>query len=445
MPSVGVVILLLEGDKLGCDPLQYGYQAKSSTTMCSWSVTSIIDLYNRTGRPVYGCAMDMSKAFDMVEWSKLFETLRERSVHPIYLRLLMFIYRNQQCNVKWAGKYSYQFAVSNGVRQGAVSSAILFSIYIDELFVLLREAGFGCHLNGLFMGCFGYADDLFLLSASRSGLQAMVNICHDFASRRNLKFSTNLNPDKSKTKCLIFSKQVKDRENVLPILLDGVPLPWVAQVKHLGNMLQLDNSMKIDMSQKRGKFIGKIISLFQEFNYVEPDVFVKIMNIYSASFYGSALWDIFSHDCDRLYKSWNVTIRQAYNVDRCTHRYLIEPISNSLHPMAMLASRYVSFHKSLVSSSKLSVRVMARLFETDQRTVLGRTLDKLSNMMNLPDINLLSPCEIKRKLRYFEIPDEEKWRIESVAELLKLRNQSLSLPGFSKDEINIMLFNTCTS
>ena len=111
----------------------------------------------------------------------------------------------------------------------------------------------------------------------------------------------------------------------------------------------------------------------------------------------------------------------------------------------MLASRYVSFHKSLVSSSKLSVRVMARLFETDQRTVLGRTLDKLSNMMNLPDINLLSPCEIKRKLRYFEIPDEEKWRIESVAELLKLRNQSLSLPGFSKDEINIMLFNTCTS
>ena len=203
MKLIDVVILLLEGDKLGCDPLQYGYQANSSTTMCSWSVTSIIDLYNRNGRPVYGCVMDMSKAFDMIEWGQL----RERKVHPIYLRLLMFIYRNQQCDIKWAGKFSYQFAVSNGVRQGAVSSAILFSVYIDELFVLLREAGHGCHLNGLFMGCFGYADDLFLLSASRSGLQAMVNICHDFASSRNLQFSTNLNLYKSKTKCLIFSKQ----------------------------------------------------------------------------------------------------------------------------------------------------------------------------------------------------------------------------------------------
>ena len=85
-------------------------------------------------------------------------------------------------------------------------------------------------------------------------------------------------------------------------------------MKYLGNMLQLDKSMKIEMSQKRGLFIGEIISLFQEFNFVEPDVFVNIMNIYSASFYESAIWDIFSHDCDGLYKSWNVTIMQAYNV-----------------------------------------------------------------------------------------------------------------------------------
>ena len=87
----------------------------------------------------------------------------------------------------------------------------------------------------------------------------MVNICQEFASSRNLKFSTNIDTVKSKTKCLIFSKHVRDRENVLPILLDVVPLPWVSQVKHLGNMLQLDNSMRVDLSQKRGQFIGKIM------------------------------------------------------------------------------------------------------------------------------------------------------------------------------------------
>ena len=149
--------------------------------------------------------MDMSKAFDMVEWGEVFLVLQNRKVDAIFLRLLLCIYKNQQCNVKWAGKFSSKFSVSNGVRQGAVSSAILFSVYINELFIILRKAKLGCHSLGVFLGCFGYADDIFLLSASRSGLQAMVNLCQGFASRKNLKFSTNKNTEKSKTKCLIFS------------------------------------------------------------------------------------------------------------------------------------------------------------------------------------------------------------------------------------------------
>ena len=164
--------------------------------------------------------MDMSKAFDMVEWSELFITLKERGVHVIFLRTLMFIYRNQQCDVKWSGKYSYRFSVSNGVRQGAVSSAILFSVYINQLFAILRRSKFGCCINGVYLGCFGYADDLFLVSASRTGLQAMVNLCQEFASSRNLQFSTNENHVKSKTKCLVFSKKIKERYGVLPVKLN---------------------------------------------------------------------------------------------------------------------------------------------------------------------------------------------------------------------------------
>jgi hypothetical protein len=187
------------------------------------------------------------------------------------------------------------------------------------------------------------------------------------------------------------------------------------------------------------------MSLFQEFDYVDPDVSVKIVNIFTSSFYGSCLWDIFSNDCEKLYKSWNVSIREAFNVDRCTHRYLIETMSNSLHPKIMLASRYVTFHKSLITSSKLSVRVMARLVETDQRTVMGRTLDSLCSQLNISDINLLTSTGVKTKLKYFETPSEEEWRSSMVTELIKLRNQSLSLPGFTQDEINAMLVFTCTT
>ena len=167
--------------------------------------------------------MALSKAFDMVEWSELFITLDKKKVHPIFLRILFFIYRGQQCDVRWAGKYSQRFGVSNGVRQGAVSSPLLFSIYIDELFRILRQKGLGCHINDIFLGCFGYADDLMLLSASKSGLQEMIRTCEQFANKKNPRFSTNVDPTKSKTKGIIISKNPV--RQVPLVLLNGDPLP----------------------------------------------------------------------------------------------------------------------------------------------------------------------------------------------------------------------------
>ena len=89
-----IVILLLEGDKLKCDQLQFGFQAGASTSMCSWTATTVIEHYNRSGSPVYACAMDLSKAFDLVEWVTLFKLLLEKGVSPLFIRILIFIYKN---------------------------------------------------------------------------------------------------------------------------------------------------------------------------------------------------------------------------------------------------------------------------------------------------------------------------------------------------------------
>ena len=436
-----IVILILEGDKLKCDQLQFGFQPKASTSMCSWAATAVIDHYNRQGAVVYGCAMDLSKAFDMVEWLNLFNVLASRNVAPVFLRTLLFIYSNQTCDVKWNGSCSRSFRVSNGVRQGAVSSPILFSIYINDLFFILRNSGLGCRIHAAFFGCLGYADDLLLLSASRSGLQSMVNICAGFAREKNLKFSTNPDPIKSKTKGIIFAKKPKDRLNILPVKLNGDDLPWVSDVKHLGNFLDSGNSMKKDITTKKGQFIGKVNSLLQEFHYVTPDIFMKIVNIYAVSFHGSCLWDLFSADCDHLYRAWNVAVRLAWNVPNTTHRYLIEPLSETLHPKVMLSSRYVSFVKSLSSSPKYVIRVLASLCIGDLRTVLGRTLQRLAAECKC-DISSLSPVIIKKHVKYFSLPRQEEWRVPILRELT---SQDVQIPGFTPEEIQVMTDHLCST
>ena len=167
--------------------------------------------------------------------------------------------------------------MNNGVRQGGVCSGIFFVVYIDKLLKLLRNSGLGCTIHGVFFGGFIYADDIFLLSASRNGLQVMVDISQSFASDMNLRFGTNANIEKSKTKCILFTKNKRLMNNAKELALDDHALPWVDRVTHLGHTVQADNSMAIDINMKKGSFIGKVNSLLQEFHYASPEVLIKLI------------------------------------------------------------------------------------------------------------------------------------------------------------------------
>ena len=69
------VMIILYGDKLQFDDLQFGYQEHCSTNMCTWMAVETIDYFMRNGSDVYVCVMDMKKAFDTVQHSILFQKL----------------------------------------------------------------------------------------------------------------------------------------------------------------------------------------------------------------------------------------------------------------------------------------------------------------------------------------------------------------------------------
>ena len=59
--------------------------------MCTWLAKETIGYYIRNETNVYGCLMDLSKAFDKVHHSKLFAKLVEKGLPPFICRLLMVI------------------------------------------------------------------------------------------------------------------------------------------------------------------------------------------------------------------------------------------------------------------------------------------------------------------------------------------------------------------
>ena len=81
------------------------------------------------------------------------------------IRWLLFkMCKDQRIRVLWNTCLSDISEISNGVKQGAVLSPNLFTDYIDKLLTRLRESGVGCHIDGVFAGAFGYADDIVLLA-----------------------------------------------------------------------------------------------------------------------------------------------------------------------------------------------------------------------------------------------------------------------------------------
>ena len=146
----------------------------------------------------------------------------------------------------------------------------------------------------------------------------------------------------------------------------------------MGNSLERDNSFARDLLLKRGDFIGRVHSILQEFHFANPLVKMKMFNIYTTSFYGSCLWNIFNGSCDKLFTAWNIAVRMAFDIPRNTHKFLIEEISECPHPQVMLAKRFLKFHETLQKSKKFGIRYLNEL--SSDKLVTSESLEHQEKM-----------------------------------------------------------------
>ena len=182
-------------------------------------------------------------------------------------------------------------------------------------------------------------------------------------------------------------------------MLDGNTLPWVSQVNHLGHTLQTDNSMKIDINMKRGAFISKVNSILQEFHYANSDVLMRLVSTFTCNMYGSNTWDLFSPECQKLYRSYYVALRLIFELPRTTHKFLLESVTGSIHLNVQLLSRYVTFTKSLLRSDSFPVRFLSRICCSDMRTVPGKTTARIAGLVGKPNsVESLSVADVKTKI-----------------------------------------------
>lgn len=196
-----------------------------------FALTEMIKIRRMQGKRTFTAFIDIKKAYDTVWHAGLKRKLLEAGVHGAMYRALTNLYDGCESTIKLGSTLGYTdfFPVENGVRQGCILSPWLYSLYINDLAVIINQQVIG----GVPIGSSArrlhlllYADDIVLLAESSIELQLMLDAVTAYAHR--WRFELN----HSKCGLIRFG-----RSSVLPhhqLTLSGAVVAWVHVYKYLG-------------------------------------------------------------------------------------------------------------------------------------------------------------------------------------------------------------------
>ena len=405
-----IIIMNREDKQLLTSNLQFSFKKGASTSLCTCMVQETVCYFVSKDTNVYGLLLDLSKAFDRLNYIKLFKTLISRNVCPLVCRLLLNMYINQKLRTRWNGRFSESFGVSNVVKQGGVISPILFCIYMDGLLNKLEYSGVGCYVGGVFSGAFAYADDLTLLCPSVGALKEMVAICSAYALEYDIKFNA------SKSQLIIFKSKTRAVPNPM-ITINGDNVKVVNSVIHLGHILH-DNIYKHDVSKCVGDFNRQCNLFLANFKFATSHVRNFLFHKYCSSFYGSQILPMYDDSFQDIFKAWRIAVRRVWRVPWRTHCNMLPHLASVIAPELWFAKRAINFTKLALFSNNDTVRYISNMGIYGSYSIFGGNVRSLELNYNLNVKNVLEKWE-----RNCESDDDIVRVVEQVKELCKIRDR----------------------
>ncbi|VEN37907.1 unnamed protein product [Callosobruchus maculatus] len=165
------------------------------------NIRQMIEKCREYNVPMVMCFIDYNKAFDFVNWSRLWEILNKMSVPDHLINLIKNLYLESTAVVKIEDMMSKDFHPQRGVRQGCILSATLFNIYGEAIMRnCLDEWEGGILVGGEKISNLRYADDTTIFAATEEEMATLLSRIE----QESAKFGLTIN--KTKTKLMIVDK-----------------------------------------------------------------------------------------------------------------------------------------------------------------------------------------------------------------------------------------------
>ena len=217
------------------DRFQFGFKEKHGSVDNAFILDSIIEISKSRGRPLHVCYIDLKSAFDMIIRAALLWKMRKQGIKGKFFAIISSMFNKAKSTVKWAGNLGETFENICGVLQGGVSSPQLFKIFLEDLVKYLdKSCGISigkdviCHLL--------LADDLALLSETRSGLQRLLDGFSNFCKQWHLVVNMD------KTKFSVFNKHLAFKSCSDSILYNGEAVKETSDYVYVGINFSTDKN-----------------------------------------------------------------------------------------------------------------------------------------------------------------------------------------------------------
>ena len=283
---------------------------------------------------MYVCGLDAEKAFDSCNWGILFEKLYYKKNIPLSIvNVIKSLYVKGSARVKYDNKYSYEFLLSQGVRQGSVLSPHFYNEYTDDLLTKIENISeYGTTLHGQYTGILMYADDIILMSPTLSGLRKLIQRVTEISKENCINFNAD------KTEFCVSKSSGTDNYFVM----NGYTIRPSNNLKHLGVLWNLKNNVLTmddeNITLRISKFWSVIHTLIKEgIRFCHPHTIKHLYNTLAVPTltYGIELCDLTPQLANKLDLEGRKAIKSLFNLSIYSKNYLntllnIEHISTKI-------------------------------------------------------------------------------------------------------------------
>lgn len=359
--------------------IQSGFRRFYNTTSALLKVTEDIRKNIDRRRVTFLLLLDFSKAFDCIDHSIMCKKIKVKFKFSGRACDLIYSYlSDRSVCVDINGNMSKTQFIYSGVPQGSVLGPILFTLYINDVVNVLS-----------FSTPHQFADDLQLYKSSdiddKSLDQAVVEINDDLKSVHCWSICNRLDLNCKKTQAIVIYNAKIDH-CLLPIMLNGLTIPYSDKVKNLGIILNSLFTWDDHVAYVCSKVYGMLRKLYSVSEFIPRKLRRKLVVslILPYFLYGDIVFMECSAICKRkLEVCFNACIRFVFNLRK------FDSIGNRLNSIVGCSLfAYYNFRLAVFVYKIISFRQPSYLYREFQFAISGRTNNLIMPVFNSAVANI---------------------------------------------------------